>query len=181
MVNTTGVHDMLGTAPRVLLVGDSSLDNKYYVPSEKHEAPPGYADILSPSLFRADVCYWLHKFLTPKYAVINAAVEESTLAQRDGERLLVQDEFVRDHINANDVLLCSIGGNDIALRPSPSTILAARRAIIGDDVPGGMPHFQQIFQRDTSRYLENLVSKTKPRLVIVCILYFPDENVPVMS
>ena len=34
-----------------------------------------------------------------------------------------QDEFIRDHIGAGDALVLSVGGNDIALRPTLCTIL----------------------------------------------------------
>lgn len=53
---------------------------------------------------------------------INCAVEESTVSERPGARIMPHDEFVRDHIKSSDVLVLSIGGNDIALRPSPLTI-----------------------------------------------------------
>ncbi len=35
-----------------------------------------------------------------------------------------QDELIRDNITPNDVLIVSVGGNDIALSPTPTTILS---------------------------------------------------------
>ena len=32
------------------------------------------------------------------------------------------DEFVRDNIQPEDILICSLGGNDIALKPTCGTI-----------------------------------------------------------
>lgn len=49
-------------------------------------------------------------------------MEESTLAARSFDRLLPQDKFVRDNIGREDHLIVSVGGNDIALRPSACTI-----------------------------------------------------------
>jgi len=48
-------------------------------------------------------------------------VEATTLQQRVW-KLLPQDQFLCDHIESRDILLVSIGGNDIALAPSPCTV-----------------------------------------------------------
>jgi hypothetical protein len=48
-------------------------------------------------------------------------VEATTLNERCFT-LTPQDEFLRDNIGKDDVLIVSIGGNDIALRPSICTI-----------------------------------------------------------
>ena len=58
-----------------------------------------------------------------KYGVINCAVEESTVGARACSRLLDQDTFIRDHITGDDMLVVSVGGNDIALKPNPCTIV----------------------------------------------------------
>ena len=57
--------------------------------------------------------------LRTKYAVINCSIEESTIGDRSCYRLLPQDQFIKEHINSNDILVISIGGNDIALKPMP--------------------------------------------------------------
>ena len=56
-----------------------------------------------------------------KYAAINAAVEATTLNERT-LRLRPQDAFLRDNISPGDVLIVSVGGNDIALCPAPCTV-----------------------------------------------------------
>lgn len=48
-------------------------------------------------------------------------VEATTLNERS-YRLRPQDKFIRDNISSQDVLIVSIGGNDIALAPTPCTI-----------------------------------------------------------
>jgi hypothetical protein len=50
-------------------------------------------------------------------------VEATTLNERS-YRLRPQDKFIRDNISSNDVLIVSVGGNDIALAPAPCTILS---------------------------------------------------------
>lgn len=49
------------------------------------------------------------------------AVEATTLNERC-RRLRPQDKFIQDNISSQDVLVVSIGGNDIALAPTPCTI-----------------------------------------------------------
>ena len=58
-----------------------------------------------------------------KYAAINMAVKATTLNERCA-KLRPQDKFLRDNIGEEDVLIVSIGGNDIALYPTPATIAA---------------------------------------------------------
>lgn len=84
----------------------------------------GYELILEPSISRQDIAYWINfeiekQKLRNKYAVINCSIEESTVGARSCHRLLPQDQFILDHIDSNDILVISIGGNDIALKPTP--------------------------------------------------------------
>mmetsp|Transcript_39240 Transcript_39240/g.91554 ORF Transcript_39240/g.91554 Transcript_39240/m.91554 type:complete len:263 (-) Transcript_39240:181-969(-) len=79
-----------------------------------------------------DVTYWLNyhaentgEISYPRYVAINTAVEATTLNQRHGGlSLTLQDIFLRDHMRSEDVLVVSVGGNDIALLPTPCTILS---------------------------------------------------------
>ena len=48
-------------------------------------------------------------------------MEESTLNERTF-RLLSQDKFIQDHISEDDILIVSVGGNDVAWAPCPCTI-----------------------------------------------------------
>ena len=80
----------------------------------------------------ADVTYWLnflaeeqHRTVpqSPRMYAINTAVEATTLNERRF-RLRAQDKFLRGNIQANDVLIVSVGGNDVAMAPTPCTILS---------------------------------------------------------
>lgn len=174
------LRDSFKERPKVWLIGDSSLDSKYYQPPAVNEALNGYEAILEPALMRRDVCYWLNSELSGDYSVINCAVEESTLSARVNGSLLPQDEFAMNNISAEDVLVCSVGGNDVALRPSISTILACLKAIYLHEQLG-LSHFESMFKDDTISYLNKVISKTKPKLVIVSMIYFPDENTNAQS
>jgi len=109
----------------IFLAGDSSLDNKGWF---QNEAPAlnGYEEFLQPPRMRTDVCYWLNHEAVQRgasqVACLNTAVEATTLSNRAG-KLLPADQFVRDHITAEDYLVVSIGGNDVALKPSGCTIV----------------------------------------------------------
>ena len=112
----------------IFTAGDSSLDNKYWF-SDTRPAVGVYKDVLDPPVSVADVTYWMNYLLEqqqqqqqPKYGgVINTAVEATTLNERS-YRLRPQDKFIRDNIQKDDVLVVSIGGNDVALAPAPCTI-----------------------------------------------------------
>lgn len=111
--------------------GDSSLDNKFWF----HDTAPAigaYKEVLRPPRMKQDVTYWLNALIEsrrsndgsyPKLAAINTAVEATTLNERTF-MLTPQDRFLRDNIISEDILLVSIGGNDVALKPSPCTILS---------------------------------------------------------
>jgi hypothetical protein len=76
---------------------------------------------------------------------VNAAVEESTIGGRAAGALLPHDEFVRDHLSPRDVVIASLGGNDIALKPTLATVWhmlwlakCARKGSIASDSAWGL-------------------------------------------
>lgn len=110
----------------IFLAGDSSLDNKFWFKNSS-KAVNGYENVLTPPKSREDIAYWLNmeairRGKEGKMVAINCAVEESTVGSRACNSLLPADKFIRDNIQAQDVLIVSVGGNDIALRPSICTI-----------------------------------------------------------
>jgi hypothetical protein len=139
------VRDSFESVSILWTAGDSSLDNKYWFHDTVPAAPGAYQSILQPPRSKPDVTYWLNYFLSSsssyhnnncsprqsststmpsyatRYVAINGAVEASTLNLRS-YTLLPQDVFVRDHLQENDILIVSVGGNDVALLPLPCTI-----------------------------------------------------------
>jgi len=193
----------------IFLAGDSSLDNKYWF---NDSAPPprnGYHDAIRGNCIK-DVCFHLNNELTAdkelqeRIAVkgcINTSIEATTLSQRGKSfccsTLFPQDEFIRDNITSNDVLVVSVGGNDIALAPSlgtifnlvllvflaPTCFLRCATGVvlplgsIGSfflGFPIGFGYFVRKFRTEMARYISSLCSNTKPRLVCVCAIYFLD-------
>jgi hypothetical protein len=83
-----------------------------------------YGSLLRPPVSKQDVTYWLNQLCEQdrnggrrlRTAAINAAVEASTLNERSFA-LRPPDKFLRDNIQADDILVVSVGGNDIALSP----------------------------------------------------------------
>lgn len=101
---------------------------------------------------------------------------------RSSGRLLPQDEFVRDTVTAKDTLVVSVGGNDIALRPSLGTVWnmlllvsLGSKSSIEDGTAWGMKFFRRMFRKSVQRYIESVTAKTRPRRVIVCMIYHLDE------
>jgi lysophospholipase L1-like esterase len=195
--------------------GDSSLDNKHWF-SDRAEAPGAYRDILHPPQSKQDVTYWLnhlcerapaHSPQRQRTAAINTAVEATTLNERTF-RLRPQDVFLRDKLQSQDVLIVSIGGNDVALLPCPCTVLSIAGLVcctpkvclekgftcgtvpLDDCCCGCGPSLcscacgcppclgfnRHLFGTRVQKYIEKLVAKTKPAQILVCMIYYPDEQ-----
>ncbi|KAF1937587.1 hypothetical protein EJ02DRAFT_50086 [Clathrospora elynae] len=171
--------------PIIYLAGDSSLDNKYWVcPGHEvsTEAPDIYRKTLSKPEPKPDVAFWMNHILQDRATCINTAVEESMLRHRD-DKLREHDEFIRNNIRKEDILIISVGGNDVALSPTYSTIrhilqLAwlTSRASLEAGTAGSLQYFKTFFGTKIQNYVVRLVAKTKPRAVIVCMIYFPLES-----
>jgi hypothetical protein len=180
----------------VWLAGDSTLDNKHWFFSGGEKRDPkhllddsfaadaihGYENLLSPPRMVCDVAYWLNKKLADSgtgLCCVNTAIEESTLLQRRSE-LMEQDELLSQNLQSNDVIVLSIGGNDVALRPTPDT----RRYIVplltapegSDEFNTALLHFIGIFKQQTEAFISKLLAGREVRAVVVCMLYYLDET-----
>jgi hypothetical protein len=175
----------------VFLAGDSSMDNKYWI-ADQEPAVNGYETLLRPARSVPDICHQLNKAFAAEGAAvvcINCAVEESTIGIRKrGTNLLPQDEFLRDHLTELDVVVCSVGGNDIALKPTVATVLGvgwlSRCASASNIVKGtawGLGHLRSLFTGDLEAYLRALSSKGRPALVVPAVIYYPDMNAKAAS
>lgn len=140
-------------------------------------------------------------------AAINCAIEESSVGDRACNRLIDHDIFIRDNIRSQDILIASLGGNDIALKPTICTICSilsllcctttscisntsCGTALPCDDCccggttgclsnclafPFGLGYFIHLFKTRIQSILERITSKTKPRFVMICMIYYLDE------
>ncbi|KAF1928068.1 uncharacterized protein M421DRAFT_421255 [Didymella exigua CBS 183.55] len=171
--------------PIVYLAGDSSLDNKYWVSNDQGldvEVPDIYNHALDKPTPKPDVSFWMNHFLGVRATCVNTAVEESMLRQRD-EELLPHDKFIRDTIRSEDVLIVSVGANDIALKPLPCTILhmlqlawITPRSSLEKGTASSLKYFNKMFCDKVQGYVDRMTAKTRPRAVIICMIYFPLES-----
>jgi hypothetical protein len=176
------------TKPIIYLAGDSSLDNKYWIPSSGPGREPLPVDV--PEIYRAtlerphpkpDVAFWLNHFLGEHATALNLAVEASLLRERDHD-LLDQDRFIRDNIRTEDILIVSVGANDIAMKPTFATMrhmlqlawLTPRGALQRGSA-WCLNHFTNMFKAQVQSYVSRLVERHKPQAVIVCMIYYPLE------
>lgn len=173
--------------PITWLAGDSSLDNKYWVKYRTRSIPHQLYPISEASIARTkrDVAYWMNDGDINR-VTINAAIEESTLAERD-KQLLPHDAFLRDNVEKNDDVIVSVGCNDIAYRPTWLTIAAVASLIftpkwmLKRGHGFGFGYLKRIFKAKTERFVQGLIGKTKPRRVLICMIYYPDENAAIRS
>ena len=170
----------------VFLAGDSSLDSKYWF----HDTAPaanGYEKILAPPLCKADIAHHLNKLFADgryPYTCINAAREESTISDRE-HALHPQDCFIRDAVTSRDTLVISVGGNDIALRPKFCTVwnmflfVKCNTQWCLEHTPEkawGFSYMRNLFQHGMEDVVRKLTTKTTPKRVVVCHLYYLDEK-----
>ena len=165
----------------VFLAGDSSLDNKLWI-KEWAEAINGYEDVLDPPIMKLDVAYAFNSVLAPDFAAVNAAVEFGTISERERRRpapLLPQDLVVVEQLRARDVLVISVGANDVISQPTILTALAvaaqvfAPRWLVDRGWVPGTAILDDLFGRRLERYARRLTARTMPRAVVVCMIYFP--------
>lgn len=174
--------------PIIYLAGDSSLDNKYWVPviGPHGEYPPVavpkiYEDVLQTPFPRPDVAFWLNHFIGDRGTALNLAVEATMLRERDSV-LLEHDKFIRDNITSEDLLIVSVGGNDVAMKPTVATVLRMVQLSwltpLSSLLNGNawcLGHFNRLFKDQIKDYVERIMEKQKPRAVIVCMTYYPLE------
>jgi len=184
----------------IYLAGDSSLDNKHwffagFTPKNQQmhasafteSAVNGYESILNPPRMVMDVSYWFNRlaserFGTRKVCTINTSIEESTVSDRDSG-LRPQDVVIRDNVSERDVIVISVGGNDVALKPTTATICnmamltRSPEWLIRSGWAPGMSHFVGLFGNSVEAFLQKLTSgPRKPAKVVVCMLYYLDEK-----
>lgn len=218
----------------IFTAGDSSLDNKYWIHQTAPAVPGAYSELLDPPQSKQDVTYWLNYLLhlqqqeaatqggstdasncsatagvhIPRTAAINTAVEATTVNERTF-RLRPQDAFIRDNLQAQDILVVSVGGNDVALTPLPCTVASIASLVCCvptpcierghhcgvvpvDDcclgcgpalascacsVPPCLGYMRHLFWVRVQSYIAALTAKTKPALILACMIYYPDESI----
>jgi hypothetical protein len=196
----------------IYLAGDSSLDNKFWF-TDRASAVNGYEKILSPPTSIKDIAYWLNYEIEKQgkgeiLTALNCAIEESTIERR-AYYLLPQDNFIRNTITSKDVLILSVGGNDIALRPQLCTIVNTFSLIFCTTTecinsctcgcalpcdeycsgcttsclsdlcafPCGYGYFLHLFGTRVQSLANRLISgENRPKKVLICTIYFLDEN-----
>lgn len=174
----------------IYLLGDSSMDNKHWVSpmiggKSTINCFTGYQKMDNIKNVFPDLCWHVNDILhimNQSYVAVNCAIEESTVYQRR-EKLLPHDDFVRHHLTENDILIVSIGGNDIALYPTFGTvlnILLLRYFNSLDTIkhgnPVGLAHFVDLLKDQIESYLNRLVENKKPKMIIINMIYFPSEH-----
>jgi hypothetical protein len=184
----------------IWLLGDSSLDNKYWVHFDTATPCNGYERVMTPMVI-ADVCYWLNESLSRNdspYAAINCAVEASTLyPSQEGENIYIQfivsisqkwtdpswegydrrdallghDEFVRKNLEKDDIIIVSVGGNDIALNPSLRILFSLFVMIYL--YPICLSPLKTLFHDDLKHYINRVCHSERPSQIILCSYYYP--------
>jgi hypothetical protein len=187
----------------IYLCGDSSLDNKHWFFHSRtnkskqmknnhftSNAVNGFENILtSPSRMVMDVSYHMNdlaerRFGSGQVCTIMSSIEESTIADREQSPsgMLYQDHFIRDNITENDILIVSVGGNDIALNPTVRTafnmamLVRSPMWMIEQHVAPGFGYFVKLFQSRIAKMIRTIVGKggIYPKEILICMIYYPN-------
>jgi len=167
----------------VWLAGDSSLDNKHWLFNnvyaknlEESITVPArsiYADFLDPPLCLPDVTACLNEELADtNYTAINCAIEESSLYDRRPDKFPSHDRFIQDNITEDDILIVSVGGNDLVLKTCFRTLFWMFVTLFSP-LPFLPGYISNLFRDQVQSYVERLTEKARPRAVIVCMFYYP--------
>lgn len=171
----------------IYLAGDSSLDSKHWF-QDVAAAVNGFETILQPPQMKQDIAYFFNQFCSTDdktFACVNCAVEEATIASKTDDGLCAQDKVIRDNITSNDILIVNIGGNDIALRPSLTTLVNIAKLMLLNSEENllnefencwGVPHFIELFREQVQSYVSKIICKCRPKKVIICMIYYPSET-----
>jgi hypothetical protein len=164
------------------------MDNKYWLNGRGRKALNGYESLNGFKTMKPDIAYFVNKYCSTSTIVsdhfcINAAVEESSLGDRCGKELMAHDKFVRDNLQPEDIVICSVGGNDIALKPTCGTIFNIAlllkfntHGMIESGWSMGLNHFVNLFKNETTNFLRKICEKNKPKMILVNCIYYLDEK-----
>lgn len=195
------LQEKAGCSRFVYFFGDSSLDNKHWLfnaamaktrqmddEAIAGAAMNGWEHVLTSTMAK-DVSYWMNRGAEERLGkaalcTVMTSIEESTVDDRETSRsgLLLQDAFVRDRITERDFLVVSVGGNDVALRPTLRTavnmymLVNSPACLIKCGCAPGFGYFRRLFAKRVMRVVSRVVSKRKPQAVLVCMLYYLDEE-----
>jgi hypothetical protein len=178
----------------IFLAGDSSLDNKYWFErlkiTDKGIPLNGYEEIIEGDMTK-DVTWNINNTLIQqrlgnKYVCINTSYEGTTLEERLYSLYYDSDIFIREHIQPNDILIVSVGKNDIT-----STIMAdiektneitinilylLEQDLEKVDINSSQFKFLiNIFKDKIEIYIKKLCEKNTPKYIIVNTIYYPYE------
>lgn len=158
---------ILSNKPKIYLVGDSILDNKFWVKNEKVNKIRNMFDV-------PDIAYHINN-INQDYLCINCACEE---AKVENKNISYHDQFVIDHICEDDILVISIGGNDFMLNKDNLTKLEQaqlERIMLGYYGGPKYKDLLNIFNDEITKYILLLIQKRKPKQIIYLFPYFPCE------
>lgn len=164
---------------KIYLAGDSTLDNKFWLKDQKVASVNEYIELLESMM--PDINYHINKLCQNKdlpFTTINCAVEEAGIT--DKKSLNGQDKFIRDNITSDDILVISIGGNDLILKGIMNIVSELFNVLFFKSKADTLINFKdyipniiELFTTKLNAYILELTSINKPKQIIVCGMYYP--------
>lgn len=169
----------------IYFLGDSTLDNKHWVRNKPQKSLPLFEKNLEYML--PDISFFMNKKLyenNEKYICLNFAVEENHLKNRNNSTnnnlipLNGWEDYVSSNLTENDILIVSIGGNDLALKLNIPIILNLCLSLfLSDDLLRKNPYLiyyiLDIYKNYLKQFLLDIIKYKKPKMIVLCGVYFP--------
>jgi hypothetical protein len=163
----------------IYLAGDSSFDNKYWLPdTNRPRVTSKYRQHSTREYARAkpDVAHWINEQTDDSIVCVNCAVEEAALS----DSLNAQDCVIQETITENDVLVVSIGGNDFALKPSilnsvlmASVLYLTPQLVIDWGYAYNLTYIINSLVSQLETYISTLLNNVTPKTLVICTIYYP--------
>lgn len=173
------VNNLFKNKSKIYIIGDSTMDNKHWLKSKSCESVNGYEKVLKSMVpdINFYINYYLNQFEIP-YVSINAAVEESCIIEKS--KLNDHDKFVSKNIKDEDILIVSIGGNDVGTKLDTSMMINLVTSLfmydpetIEKNPQKIIPEILKRFQINLKKYIKDIIGQVKPKLIIICGFFFP--------
>jgi hypothetical protein len=165
----------------IFLAGDNTFDNKILNNLETVEINDvdkklrGYEKVFSKC--KPDVAYQMNKLLISNtiqrepIACINCASKNNKIGLKyiNNKKIVnTQEEFIQEKISENDILIVSIGLNDIV-----EPLETEENLMKGDYNQNGYPYFNDLFSNKLEKYIRTLYDniERQPKSIIICLPY----------
>lgn len=157
----------------VYLTGESLFDNKRYI---KTKSDTIYKNIFEKEYVLNDIENQLNVKLLYDYVCLNCSYSDSSLTDRN-KRIYENDNFVRDNISTDDMLLIGLNGSDFFERTNQDLVSKISYTLEHPvEENKSLLFICEYIHDNLKKYIDNLTKFQYPGKIIVFCYLYPSEN-----